>query len=115
MTNRNDMPRYILVHENDNVAIIANSGGLPAGAVFPSGLQLIEAIPQGHKVALVDIAQDAAIIRYGEIIGYAEKAIPQGSWIDEALVRLPKAPPMASLPLADKVPAPLPPLEGLYL
>ena len=27
-------PRYILMHDNDNVAIVVNDGGLPAGAVF---------------------------------------------------------------------------------
>ena len=38
------------------VAIVANDGGLPAGTVFPSGLTLVEKVPQGHKVALVDLA-----------------------------------------------------------
>ena len=45
----------IRMHERDNVAIVANDGGLPAGTVFPSGLTLREQVPQGHKVALVDI------------------------------------------------------------
>ncbi len=105
-------PLYIRVHETDNVAIVVNSGGLPAGAVFDDGLTLREHVPQGHKVALTDLAQDAAIIRYGEVIGYAEKPISQGAWVDESLVRLPEAPPLESLPLATRVPAPLPPLEG---
>lgn len=52
------------------------------------------------------------IIRYGEVIGYAVRDIPQGSWIDESLVELPTAPPLNTLPLATKVPEPLPPLEG---
>ena len=105
-------PLCIKVHETDNVAIVVNSGGLPAGTIFDDGLTLREHVPQGHKVALVDLAQDAAIIRYGEIIGYAEKAIAQGCWIDESLVRLPEAPPLETLPLATKVPPALPPLEG---
>ena len=105
-------PLYIKVHATDNVAIVVNSGGLPAGTVFDDGLTLREHVPQGHKVALVDLAQDAAILRYGEVIGYAEQAIARGSWIEESLVRLPEAPPLASLPLANKVPVPLPPLEG---
>ena len=105
-------PLYIKVHETDNVAIVVNSGGLPAGMVFEDGLTLREHVPQGHKVALIDLAQDAAILRYGELIGYADKAIPRGSWIDESLVRLPEAPPLETLPLATKVPPALPPLEG---
>ena len=105
-------PLTIKVHPTDNVAIVVNSGGLPAGTVFDDGLTLREHVPQGHKVALVDIAQDAPILRYGEVIGYAMKPLPLGSWIEESLVRLPEAPPLESLPLATKVPAPLPPLEG---
>lgn len=103
---------YIKVDETDNVAIIVNDRGLKAGTRFPDGVTLVEHIPQGHKVALVDIPVHGEIIRYGEVIGYAVRDIPQGSWIDESLVELPKAPPLHTLPLATKVPAPLPPLEG---
>lgn len=103
---------YIKVHETDNVAIIVNDNGLKAGTRFPDGLELIEHIPQGHKAALVDIPAHGEIVRYGEVIGYAVRDIPRGSWIDESLVELPKAPPLHTLPLATKVPEPLPPLEG---
>ena len=103
---------YIKVHDTDNVAIIVNDNGLKAGTRFPDGLELIEHIPQGHKVALLDIPANGEIIRYGEVIGYAVRAIPRGSWIDESMVLLPEAPPLHTLPLATKVPAPLPPLEG---
>ncbi|EMM1615522.1 galactarate dehydratase [Raoultella ornithinolytica] len=103
---------YIKVHQTDNVAIIVNDRGLKAGTCFPEGLTLIEHIPQGHKVALVDIPVRGEIIRYGEVIGYAVRDIPQGSWIEESLVELPKAPPLNTLPLANKVPEPLPALTG---
>ncbi len=46
---------YIKVDPTDNVAIIVNDRGLTAGTRFPDGLTLVEHIPQGHKVALVDI------------------------------------------------------------
>ena len=105
-------PLTIKVHPTDNVAIVVNSGGLPAGTVFDDGLTLLEHVPQGHKVALVDLAEEAPILRYGETIGYAAKVIPRGSWIEESLVRLPKAPPLDSLLLATQVPPPLPPLDG---
>ena len=105
-------PITIRMHPADNVAIVANDGGLPAGTVLPDGLVLREHVPQGHKVALVDLAQGAAILRYGEVIGYAEKPIPRGAWIEESLVRLPEAPPLETLPLATKVPPALPPLDG---
>jgi galactarate dehydratase len=105
-------PRYIKVHPTDNVAIIVNPGGLPSGSRFPCGLVLTEHVPQGHKVALEDLAQDAPILRYGEVIGHAVRPIARGAWIDESLVRLPEAPALERLPLATRVPAPLPPLTG---
>ena len=66
-----EQPRYIKLNERDNVAIVVNDFGLPAGSRFACGLTLRAFVPQGHKTALVDIAQDAPIVRYGEIIGYA--------------------------------------------
>jgi galactarate dehydratase len=105
-------PLYIRLNADDNVAIVVNSGGLPAGTVFDDGVTLREHVPQGHKVALADLAQEAAIVRYGETIGYAVKPIAQGAWIEESLVRLPEAPALDTLPLATKVPSALPPLEG---
>lgn len=112
MSTSNETPLYIKVHAADNVAIIVNTGGLPEGTVFPCGLLLKEHVPQGHKVALTDLAQGEAIIRYGEVIGYAVRPVPQGSWIEESLVTLPTPPELDELPLATKVPAALPPLEG---
>ncbi|ORM73419.1 galactarate dehydratase [Pantoea wallisii] len=107
-----DKPLYIKVHDADNVAIVVNDQGLPAGTRFDDGLQLTEHVPQGHKVALSDIAPQGAIVRYGEVIGTALRPIARGSWIEESLVALPDAPPLNSLPLANNVPPDLPPLEG---
>ena len=63
------LARLIHMHAADNVAIVANDGGLPAGALARSGLALREKVPQGHKVALVDLAAGDAVRRYGVIIG----------------------------------------------
>jgi len=38
-------PLYITMHECDNVAIVANDGGLPAGTTFASGLVLDQLMP----------------------------------------------------------------------
>ena len=67
-------PLCIQVHARDNVAIVANEGGLPAGAQFDNGLTLIDAIPEAHKVALCGIAAGEPILRYGVVIGYAAGA-----------------------------------------
>ncbi|NIL22875.1 galactarate dehydratase, partial [Yersinia mollaretii] len=66
-----DNPLYIKVQDADNVAIVVNNNGLCAGTRFKCGLELIEHVPQGHKVALVDIPKGGAIIRYAEVIGLA--------------------------------------------
>ncbi len=102
--------------ERDNVAIVANAGGLEAGARFASGfaagLTLRERVPQGHKVALVDIGEGEAVVRYGIPIGHALKAIAAGSWVHERLLRMPAARALDGLPMATARRAPQPPLEG---
>lgn len=107
-----DRPLYIRVHDNDNVAIILNRGGLPADTQFASGLILTQAIPEAHKVALTDLEVGAPIVRYGVTIGYAEKLIPRGSWVHEGVVAMPSAPDLTSLPLATAVPPALPQIDG---
>ena len=106
-------PLTIRMHERDNVAIVANDGGLPAGTVFASGLTLRDQVPQGHKVALVDLAEGAPVLRYNVAIGYALKAIPAGSWVHERLLKMPAARELdATLPIATVKPPPQTPLEG---
>src|SRR5467141_2849591 len=100
-------PLYIQVHSRDNVAIIVNPEGLPAGTGFASGLVLRERIPQSHKVALQEMQAADPVIRYGQIIGRAARPIGLGSWVREELLQLPQAPPLDELPLATSVPAPL--------
>ena len=105
-------PLTIRMHQRDNVAIVANDGGLAAGTVFPDGLTLVERVPQGHKVALVDIAEGEAVRRYDVAIGHALRAIPKGSWVHERLLRMPEARSLEGLPLANAERPALPPLEG---
>jgi len=107
-----DTPRYILMHDNDNVAIVVNDGGLAAGAVFANGLTLLEAVPQGHKVALRAIAQGQPVIRYNVTIGYAIQDLPAGSWLAEHNVEMPPARALTGLPIATVKPPPPEPLEG---
>lgn len=105
-------PRFIRAQPEDNVAVVANQGGLRAGARIACGVGLREDIPEAHKVALIDFAPGAPIVRYGATIGYAKQAIARGSWVHEALIDPPQAPPLDVCPLATAIPAPLPPLEG---
>ncbi|MBS1211139.1 MAG: galactarate dehydratase [Proteobacteria bacterium] len=105
-------PLRIRMQEVDNVAIVANDGGLPAGTVFDDGLALREHVPQAHKVALVDLPAGTPVLRYGVVIGYTLKDLPAGSWVNEHLLRMPEARELDDLPIAT-VKAPLQPaLEG---
>jgi galactarate dehydratase len=106
-------PLCIRVHVSDNVAIVANADGLPAGTVLPGGLTLRDAVPQAHKVALSDITAGAPVVRYGAVIGLASRDIPRGSWVHEAELEIPPAPGLERVPFCTAVPAPLPPLEGV--
>jgi galactarate dehydratase len=92
-------PHTILMDERDNVAIVANDGGLPSGSTLPSGLVLRNQVPQGHKVALVDIAKDGAVLRYGVPIGFAVGDILAGSWVHERLLQMPEARGLEKLPM----------------
>jgi galactarate dehydratase len=107
-----DTPRTIRMHPNDNVAIVVNDGGLPEGTRLADGLVLREAVPQGHKVALRDLAEGEAVLRYDVAIGYALRAIPAGSWVAEQLLAMPAARELDDLPVSTRAGEPLPPLEG---
>lgn len=100
------------MHGRDNVAIVANDGGLPPGTVLPAGPTLRDPVPQGHKVALRDIPADDAVLRYGIPIGYALKDIPAGSWVHERLLKMPTARELEGLPIATVKPEAQAPLEG---
>ncbi len=84
-------PLVIRMHDRDNVAIVANDGGLEAGTVLPAGPTLRERVPQGHKVALVDIAAGTPVLRYGVNIGGAAQDIAAGRWVHEGLLQMPAA------------------------
>ena len=105
-------PLTIRMHASDNVAIVANLGGLPAGTVLEQGLTLKDPVPQGHKVALHDIPAHSAVLRYGIPIGYALQDIAVGSWVHERLLRMPEARGLDHLPMATVKPEPLPTLKG---
>jgi galactarate dehydratase len=107
------VPLTIRMHAADNVAIVANVGGLPAGTALPgTAVVLRERVPQGHKVALVDLASGAPVLRYGVPIGHALDDIPAGSWVNERLLQMPEARGLEDLPMATVQPEPLPPLQG---
>jgi galactarate dehydratase len=105
-------PRRIQVAPGDNVAIIVNGLGLPAGTEFSDGLVLNHFVPQGHKVALADIADGGDIVRYNEVIGTAKGGIKRGDWVNEDNVVMGTAPPLDQLEMATRPPPKPQPLTG---
>lgn len=74
--------RAVLLRGDDDVAVAARP--IPKGFVLAVGdreVEVREPIALGHKVALADIEPGAAIRKYGQIIGFASKPIPAGSWV----------------------------------
>ncbi len=68
------------LHAQDDVLIAARP--LAAGTVVDeSGLTCREPIGAGHKLAARDIAQDAPVRRYGQIIGFATQPIAAGQHV----------------------------------
>jgi arabinonate dehydratase len=75
-------PRAVVLRSDDTVAVAARP--LPRGFRLVTGSQTVEIrepIGLGHKVALADIAPGEPVRKYGQIIGFASKAIPAGSLV----------------------------------
>ncbi|MBT6379172.1 MAG: galactarate dehydratase, partial [Opitutales bacterium] len=106
------VPIAIKIDPADNVAIIANDGGLQAGTEVLGSVVLKDFIPQGHKVTLLDIEAGEGVVRYGEVIGQAIESLSAGSWLHDRHIRIPEAPALEDLPLATREAKNRPALEG---
>lgn len=81
--------RKFLVHAKQDfvgVAVQDISEGEEVQGVFMSDGAMIpvkskNAIPLGHKIALVDIKKGQKVIEYGEVIGMAVQDISEGSHV----------------------------------
>ena len=76
------MNNFIRIHPGDNVAVALEP--LKAGDVVETSagaVTLRQDIPQGHKLALMDIPSEAAVVKYGFPIGHATQAIHVGDWV----------------------------------
>lgn len=88
-------PLYIKIKETDNVAITVDT--IAKGTRLMEDILANEDIPQGHKIALIDIPKNSEIIRYGVVLGYAVKDIKKGDWINEKMLELPEPPKVEEL------------------
>jgi altronate hydrolase len=72
----------LVISERDNVATALEA--LEPGRVVTIGaasLTIVESIPAGHKVALLDILPGDALVKYGSPIGVASVRIPAGAHV----------------------------------
>lgn len=81
---------YVKIKEQDNVCVAVTD--LKAGTEVMEGVVCRQDIPQAHKIALCDIPEGGAIIRYGVVLGYAKDLIKTGDWINEHMLVLPESP-----------------------
>ncbi len=72
------MPAFIQIHPDDTVAVAL--GKAPKGTVF-QGVQALEDIPQGHKMALKAMSANSQVIKYGFSIGHTTENIQPGQWV----------------------------------
>ena len=73
--------RTLVLHADDNVAVaLAN---LDVGIPTPQGVTTVKRVPKGHKFAMRAIRAGEAVVKFGQIIGFATTDIPPGEWVHE--------------------------------
>jgi galactarate dehydratase len=102
----------IKINPSDNVGIVCNAFGLQKGVVVLDEIILVQDIPMGHKVALQTINEGETVVRYGQIIGYANTNIQKGDWVNENNITLPQAPDLENIPYQMPEEVEIEPLTG---
>jgi altronate dehydratase len=76
------------LRESDNVAVAKRA--LSAGMALNGSISIVtdREIPAGHKVAVSEIGEGEAILKYGQLIGYARKRIGPGEHVHTHNVRM---------------------------
>ncbi len=81
------VPGFLIHNEGDHVAVaVQDVGPGAAQAVYMDSdralpVQVGEAIPLGHKLALVNLEEGAQVIEYGVPIGVTRQAIRAGQLV----------------------------------
>ncbi|HEX9913544.1 MAG TPA: UxaA family hydrolase [Candidatus Bathyarchaeia archaeon] len=80
--------KAIQIDDRDNVATVTGDTmkGEAVEVLSPDGKMILKAKPLddiafGHKLSLRRIRKGEEIIKYGEVIGVASRAIPAGEWV----------------------------------
>ncbi|MFE1602120.1 UxaA family hydrolase [Methylobacterium sp. ID0610] len=81
-------PRTVRLSPEDNV-VVAVDAIAPGDRV--EGVTAAVRVPKGHKLATAPIPDGAPIRKFGQIIGFANRAIAPGEWVHEHNVGLGEA------------------------
>jgi altronate hydrolase len=70
----------VRLHKDDNV-VVAMISFRAGSSVGTDKLETKTNVPRGHKIAIVPIGEGDAVIKYGQIIGFASQAILPGEHV----------------------------------
>jgi altronate hydrolase len=73
-------PRVLRLHADDDV-VVALDQLLPGAVLAGEGVTVAGLVPPGHKLAVRAVAAGAPVRRYGQIIGFASRAIELGQHV----------------------------------
>ena len=77
---RKAAPRTIRLNPADNVVAAVDQIEKGASA---AGIVARARVPKGHKMAVAPIRENAPVLKFGQIIGFAKTAIEPGDWVHE--------------------------------
>jgi altronate hydrolase len=75
------IPRMLRLNAADNVLVAVDA--VDRGQTAPEGILARDRIMKGHKMAAAAIAEGEPVRKFGQIIGFASKAIAAGEWVHE--------------------------------
>lgn len=73
--------KTLVLNPADNIAVALTN--LDVGAQTPQGVRTVKRVPKGHKFATCPIPAGEAVVKFGQIIGFATTEIPAGDWVHE--------------------------------
>ena len=74
--------RSLIIDPKDTVAVLLENAEKGDTVQTPAGtITLLDNIEFAHKTAIIDHLPKQPVYKYGYEIGYAENAVPKGSWI----------------------------------
>jgi altronate hydrolase len=82
LTGASSRPEALHLDGKDNVAVVLRPIGI-GQVIVVDGISVtaVDPIPEGHKIALREIAVDEPVVKYGEPIGKATASIAVGAHV----------------------------------